>query len=176
MLYTIFPILMLSLGLYLIINEPKDSHQIMSISAGFHPSYELEVFNIVNKYRNKSVMCGNTNYPRTFPLILNQNLVNASRLHSVDMSSKNYFSHTSLDGRTFVTRIKNAGYYPYRVIGENIAAGYQTPTTMMTALMSSPGHCSNIMSSSYKELGVGYSFNSGSTYKYYWTQDFGSRY
>jgi len=34
-----------------------------------------------------------------------------------------YFSHTSLDGRTFDQRIRNAGYTGSSPLGENLAAG-----------------------------------------------------
>jgi uncharacterized protein YkwD len=101
----------------------------------------------------------------------NETLTNAARGHSRDMSDKNYFNHNSLDNSTFATIIIKAGYYPYRALGENIAAGYSTPSTVMA----SAGHCNNIMSASFKEIGIGYAFNSLSTYDHYWTQDFGQR-
>lgn len=97
----------------------------------------------------------------------------AARAHSQDMATQNYFSHTSLDGRTFSQRIASAGYsgpYPW---GENIAAGMSTPQAVVTAWMGSAGHCKNIMSGNYGAIGVGYGFAAGSSYGHYWTQDFG---
>jgi len=38
-------------------------------------------------------------------LVYNTSLTSAAYLHSKDMAENHYFSHTSLDGRTFVQRI-----------------------------------------------------------------------
>lgn len=136
---------------------------------------EQQVLSLVNNYRASGATCGGVVKPPVPILTWNVTLANAARGHSRDMTDKNYFSHASLDGRTFITRIINAGYYPYTALGENIAAGYSTANSVMQGWMTSPGHCNNIMSSSFKELGVGYAYNSLSTYDHYWTQDFGRR-
>ena len=78
----------------------------------------------------------------------NANLRTAARNHSVDMATLNYFSHTSLDGRTFSQRRSNAGYSGAFPRGENIAAGQPSPQSVVNAWMASPGHCTNIMSGS----------------------------
>jgi uncharacterized protein YkwD len=40
--------------------------------------------------------------------------------------------------------------------------------------MRSPGHRANILNCRLRQLGVGYASNSASTYRTYWTQDFGT--
>ena len=145
-------------------------------SATTNSTLEQQVFNLVNQYRFRGAVCGGVSKPAVPALTWNSQLANAARSHSLDMANQNYFSHTSLDGRTFVTRIVQAGYTPYRALGENIAAGYSTAASVMNAWMSSTGHCNNIMSSSFREIGVGYAYNSLADYDYYWTQDFGSKY
>jgi uncharacterized protein YkwD len=90
----------------------------------------------------------------------------------MDMGAKNFFSHTGSNGSTFAQRITNAGY-TYTAAGENIAAGYSTPTAVVESWMKSTWHCDNLMNPNYKHLGVGYSYASGATYRHYWTQDFG---
>jgi hypothetical protein len=60
-------------------------------------------------------------------------------------------------------------------MGENIAAGYGTPDSVMNGWMNSTGHRNNILSTGSWEIGVGYATQSGSTYTRYWTQDFGRR-
>ncbi len=144
-------------------------------TATINPTYEQQVLTLVNQRRASWATCGSQSYPPVPPLTWNQSLGNAARGHSIDMADKNYFSHTSADGRTFVQRIVKAGYYPYLALGENIAAGYTTPSAVVSGWMSSPGHCANIMSANFKEVGVGYAYNSLSSYKHYWTQDFGRR-
>ena len=97
-------------------------------------------------------------------------LTTAARAHSVDMVTKNYFSHTSTDGSTFLVRAKNAGYTG--AIGENIAWGYRTPEAVVTAWMKSPGHRANILNCKAKAVGVGLAKKADGTP--YWTQVFGS--
>lgn len=103
-------------------------------------------------------------------LSANASLQRAAQGHSTDMATNDYFSHTSLDGRTFADRIRAAGYVG-SLLAENIAAGQPTASTVMAGWMSSPGHRANILNCAYTSLGVGLA--RGGTYGYYWTQDFG---
>lgn len=100
-------------------------------------------------------------------------LATAARLHSEDMARQNYFSHTSLDGRSPWDRIRAQGYAYGSA--ENIAAGYATPAAVMTGWMNSAGHRANILNCANTALGVGIGTNPSATYRIYWTQDFGSR-
>lgn len=109
------------------------------------------------------------------PVYINANLSNAGYLHSKDMGDNNYFSHTSLDRRTFDQRIKNSGYVNYRALGENIAYASGSPDASLVYNMwkNSPGHYANMVSGSFNEAGLGiYSINS----RTYYTLDFGSRF
>jgi uncharacterized protein YkwD len=60
----------------------------------------------------------------------NDELQEAARLHSLDMGSNNYFSHTSQDGTTFDERVTAQGYQ-WNHVGENIAAGYPDAHAVM---------------------------------------------
>ena len=53
------------------------------------------------------------------PLSLNQNLYEAASAHTKDMLKKGYYSHDSLDGRTYDDRIIESGYEPV-VTGESL--------------------------------------------------------
>jgi uncharacterized protein YkwD len=136
-------------------------------------SFEDQVLILLNQQRAAGATCSGTPYPAVGPLYMNANLRTAAQNHSFDMATQNYFSHTSLDGRTFDQRIFNAGYSGAYPLGENIAAGQTTPASVVSAWMTSPGHCTNIMNGSFNSAGVGYGFNSSSTYQHYWTLDFG---
>jgi uncharacterized protein YkwD len=46
------------------------------------------------------------------PLSFNENLYAAASVHTRDMLDKGYYSHTSLDGRTYYDRIIETGYIP----------------------------------------------------------------
>jgi uncharacterized protein YkwD len=81
------------------------------------------------------------------------------------------FSH----GSDFSARISAAGF-PWSAAGENIATGYATPRQVVAGWMASTGHCENILSPSFSDVGTGVSTRrlgrfSPST----WTQDFGLR-
>ena len=108
------------------------------------------------------------------PLTVDPSLCSSAQAHSQDMASKNYFSHTGSDGSDVGQRIAAAGYSPIYAYGENIAAGQSTPEEVVNAWMNSEGHRANILSPYYTHIGVGYAYSGGSTYKSYWTQDFGS--
>ncbi|GIH70650.1 CAP domain-containing protein [Sphaerimonospora thailandensis] len=120
---------------------------------------ENEVVRLTNVERAK-VGCG--------PLTHDAKLHTAAYGHSADMSAKNYFSHTSQDGRSFADRIRATGY-SYTAIAENIAKGYQTPEAVVQGWMNSSGHRTNMLNCSYTDIGVGYVKAGGP----YWTQDFG---
>jgi uncharacterized protein YkwD len=98
-------------------------------------------------------------------------LTAAAQLHSEDMAAKNYFDHNSQDGRSPGARITAQGY-KWRTWGENIAAGQQTPASVMSAWMNSSGHRANILNCTFTQIGVGVA--KGGSYGIYWTQDFGT--
>ncbi|MEV0380919.1 CAP domain-containing protein [Nonomuraea sp. NPDC050643] len=93
--------------------------------------------------------------------------------HSSDMAAKNYFSHTSQDGRSFMDRIRAAGFTGGSGWAENIAMGQPTPAAVVTAWMNSSGHKANIMNCKYNLIGVGAAKNSKG--QIYWTQNFAAK-
>jgi uncharacterized protein YkwD len=111
------------------------------------------------------------------PLTLNQQLTAAANDHSEDMAVHDYFSHISQDGSSPWDRISRAGYL-YTAAAENIAAGYDTAQAVVDGWYNevppNDGHRKNILNCALTEVGIGYAENSTSTYRIYWTQDFGS--
>lgn len=92
-------------------------------------------------------------------------LMNAvAQAHAEDMVNNNYFSHYSLDGRSPADRLRAAGV-TFSTWGENIAWGYTSPTSVMSAWMNSSGHRANILNSGFRRIGIGY-------YRNYWVQVF----
>jgi len=147
---------------------------VITWSAGW-TDFENQVLTLVNQKRAAGATCGGVYKPPVPALTLDTRLRCASRKHSKDMAINNFFSHTGSNGSTFTQRITSAGY-TYSYAGENIGAGYSTPSAAVTGWMNSSGHCNNIMNPNYKHLGVGYYYrSSGSTYAHYWTQDFGAQ-
>ncbi|WP_327381118.1 sigma-70 family RNA polymerase sigma factor [Streptomyces sp. NBC_01207] len=105
------------------------------------------------------------------PLKEDPQLRAAAQGHSDDMASRDYFDHTSPDGKDPGDRTTAAGYR-WSTYGENIARGQQTAQSVMDSWMKSPGHKANILNCSFKDIGVGIHQGSGGPW---WTQNFGAR-
>jgi uncharacterized protein YkwD len=131
-----------------------------------------EVMQRVNALRAAGAVCGTTAYAATGPLAWNSLLLQAASGHSSDMAQNNYFSHTSLDGRTMVQRVVATGY-TYTNLGENIAAGQSTVESVITGWTNSPGHCANLMNPAFRDIGVACVRSDTSSYRYYWTMVLG---
>ena len=138
------------------------------------PSSDASAFlSAINAVRAVGRNCGSTAYPAAPALAWNAKLETAALLHSQDMASQNYFSHTGKNGSQPWDRMTAAGYM-WRAAAENIAAGQPDLTTVMAGWVKSPGHCANLMSAAYTEIGMAKATNSSSGYGTYWTQDFGT--
>ena len=101
----------------------------------------------------------------------NNTLEKSAQDYAVHMESTNCFSHTC--DSTLKDRMHNSGYYQPNGMsysyGENIAEGQTTAAQVMNDWMNSPPHREAILSTTYKEMGVG---KSG----VYWVQHFGAIY
>ena len=124
-------------------------------------TYENQVVTLVNQQRAAAGCVALRN---------DAQLHTAAAAHSTDMARNNYFSHTGLNGSTFVTRVQATGYTA--PVGENIAWGWRTPADVMNAWMNSAPHKANILNCSFKAGGVGVARKTDGTP--YWTQDFGT--
>ncbi|MCA9150916.1 MAG: VCBS repeat-containing protein, partial [Planctomycetales bacterium] len=135
-----------------------------------NPTAEMQ--NYAQMGLNDGLAAGTITPAAKEPLAPNQALTNAAGLHSQDMINRDFFAHTNPDGKTPSDRVMAAGY-PVGA-GENIA---QAGTTLQLnqiqevydrhiALLRSPSHRTNIMSTSYSEVGTGIRygvFTSGGT-------------
>jgi uncharacterized protein YkwD len=100
------------------------------------------------------------------PVKVARKLNKSAQRHADDMSAKEYFSHTSADGRSWVSRQRAAGWK--KPGGENIARGFDAVGSVMTAWMNSPGHRRNIVNCNFRHIGVGFTADGE-----YWVQNFG---
>lgn len=128
---------------------------------------QTTLLQLVNSTRQSGCTCGSTVMPPVAIVTWNDQLATAALNHSNDMYSNNYFSHTGLNGSSAGDRIAAAGY-TWRAYGENIAKGYSTEQTVIDGWLKSEGHCKNIMSPLFKEMGV-------ARIGTYWTQEFGNK-
>jgi Ca2+-binding RTX toxin-like protein len=130
-------------------------------------AFEQEVLRLTNEFRQQNNLD---------PLSIDQNLEKAADLHTQNMANKDFFSHTGKDGSKPWDRAKTAGYES-GTIGENIAAGYTTPQSVVNGWINSPGHRANMLNPNYNEIGLGHYLLQNDTgqvnYRNYWTQLFG---
>lgn len=137
------------------------------------PNFVDDMLTRINAARSEARACGFDIYPAAPPLAWNGQLAAAAAGHARDMAINDYFSHDSQDGRTFSQRITGAGY-SWSAAGENIAAGQADVEQAMNAWLNSPGHCGNIMSDSFTEVGVACEQDDSSTYQKYWAMSLGT--
>ncbi len=133
-------------------------------------AYEQQVVELVNQERAAR------DIP---PLKRVSPLGDSARYHATDLGQDDYFDHDTYDrnGGTLIyvcdTWERIAGYYS-GARGENIAAGYDSPMSVMNGWMNSSGHRANILGTNSWEIGVGY-FEGAGSYGRYWVQNFGLR-
>jgi hypothetical protein len=100
------------------------------------------------------------------PLISDAALDEAAQAWAQQLAKSCTFTHSTSSWRA--ARVASAGW---SATGENIAAGYATPSAVVTGWMGSPGHKANILDSRYTGVGIG--FAKGTCYSSYWVQIFG---
>ena len=132
------------------------------------------VLRLVNLARAQPRACGDEQFQRVRPLAWNEALAEASLAHSRDMASHDYFSHADPSGASVRQRVASAGYR-WRYVGENIAAGLGSPEQVVAGWLASPGHCANLMSPNFADMGAAYAVEPASKLDIYWTQTFGAR-
>ncbi len=107
------------------------------------------------------------------PLAISYTLTKASQWKSDDLAANNYFAHDDLT-RTWDQRIRDCGYGYNAWMGENIAAGNSGAQATFDQWRNSPGHNANMLGANYTAIGIGRAYSASSTYRWYWTTDFGS--
>ena len=139
------------------------------------PNFESEMLAAVNARRRSGATCGARGaFPAAPDLSWNAALTQAAAAHSDDMVANNFFSHTGSNGSTLGDRATAAGY-AWSSLGENIAAGQASVAEVVDGWMKSDGHCANLMNAGFRDIGVAcVAGNANTTYRTYWTQDFGT--
>jgi len=115
---------------------------------------EREIYHLTNDVRQKY---------RVSTLTWESSLGEVARNHSIDMLSRNFFSHVNPEGRSPHDRII-AGYrFSLSMSGENIwsGTGHESGETNLLARtiveswLSSPGHRKNLLNPEFTDIGVG---------------------
>lgn len=121
--------------------------------------FQREVLRLVNQYRSQEGIAEMSSTD-----IINQ----VAQKRAEEISGK--FEHTRPDGSSCFSIINEFNISAY-TMGENIAAGSDTPEKVVNQWMNSPHHRENIMNPSFTTMGIGL-FTKNDDYKYYWAQLF----
>lgn len=130
----------------------------------------------VNAARGQAQVCNGKEYPAQAAMKWDDDLATIAKIHSMDMASNGYFSHTSKDGTVFSDRVWP--YWSGTRIGENLAASSVNRSDEQVVnmwLKSTSGHCELIMNPDFTHagLGVGINTDNGYIFHYFWTLDIG---
>ena len=136
-----------------------------TVSDGALDGEEQAFLGLINQYRANNglgSLAGSTSLSR------------AAAWMSRDLGVNAYFSHTDSLGRSPSARVMNCDY-PAGA-GENIAGGtaWSSAQAVFDGWKASPGHNANMLTGSYRVIGIGRVNVPGSPYGWYWTTDFGT--
>lgn len=115
--------------------KPNDDS---SQAYGTPNEFEMEIFNIVNRYRAEEGLK---------PLKFGNFYYQCGKLRAKEVNG--YFSHYRPDNTPFDTVFDDFGF-DYLTCGENIACNINDAETVMTAFMNSPAHRANILQKEYE--------------------------
>jgi hypothetical protein len=106
-------------------------------------------------------------------------LAAAAQRHADDLAAHQISSHTGSDGSTAQQRIAEAGYAAWTwnggdlIAGENFWTGYGAIEDAMAFFLEDPPHRDNILSPTYREVGIGVATDAEG--RNYYVLDFGVR-
>ena len=126
---------------------------------------EGDLLRVVNEFRAS----------RGLPtLAVSDTLTFSAKWMATDMATKDYFAHTSLDGRSPQQRMADAGYPAYSAwTGEDLAAGFSGAREVLQGWIDSPAHYAVLINPEYRAIGIGRAYGASSSYKWYWAANFG---
>ncbi len=135
-------------------------------------NFQTDLMRAINVARTQSRSCGTEAKSAVAALSWSDSLFAAAAAHSQDMAQRNYFSHTSPEGKSAGDRMLLAGYR-FSAWGENIAAGQPSINVVMAGWLASDGHCRNIMNAAFTDVAVACVATSRPMYPTYWTMVLG---
>ncbi|HYE40378.1 MAG TPA: CAP domain-containing protein [Ramlibacter sp.] len=127
-----------------------------------------EVLQRVNAARAAGARCGGKVAQPARPLRWDDRLYSAAAAHSADMARRNYIEHRSPDGTEVMQRV-DASAYPWKSVGENLAAGDLTLDGAVQGWIGSPAHCENMMDPKFVDVAVACVSRPGTDLGTYWT-------
>jgi uncharacterized protein YkwD len=132
--------LVVGLGILAQVHMGKPS-QVLGASTDISTAALLQQTNIERQAKKESA------------LVLNDRLAQAAQAKAEDMAARNYWSHTTPEGKQPWSFVKQSNYQYYRV-GENLAYGFTDSREAVVAWLNSPQHRENVLGE-YQDVGFG---------------------
>ena len=113
----------------------------------------------LNAYRNQHGLS---------PVILNNKLSAASKVHADDLALHGNISHTGSDGSGHGERVQRQGY-DFSIAAENVATGQKNWKSVFKAWQDSPGHNENLLRPDVTDFGIALVYEPKTMYQTYWS-------
>jgi uncharacterized protein YkwD len=158
---------MLAVFLFFGFNHSTDENILQPKTKNSNDLFKTEMLDLVNQIRSEGCFCGKRYMPPAPALKWNSKLEKAAISHAKDMNSNKFIGHRGSDGSKIGDRISEASY-SWKAIGENVNWGARSVEDAVLGWKGSTGHCINLMSTSFEEIGAA---NDGR----FWVQNFGRK-
>lgn len=140
--------------------QTEESADSKDLEGTYDVKKAFEVLSLINKNRQSA---GKKR------ISMDLNLYKAAQVRSSELLEQ--FSHIRPDGRGCFTAFPGVQIS----MGENIAQGYSSASSVMSAWMADSAHKATILNDDYASVGIACYYVPGSKYLYYWVQCFGDR-
>ncbi len=97
-------------------------------------------------------------------------MTTSAKNHSLDMAERNYFDHTTPEGKSELFRMINAGLVRFSMTAENIAFGFKSSYAAVGGWIEAFEHRNTILNNNLKFIGVGVAADQGGML--YFTQNY----
>jgi uncharacterized protein YkwD len=159
----------------------RGTHTWVVLAAPFSPpaaaqadQVQARVLALVNEARARPQRCGSQAFAAAPPLRLNPALYGVASAHAADMA-RYTTSATPAATAARWTAGPPAPATPGAPSARTSPPARWTPTPAVQGWINSPGHCANIMSPAFSEMGAAFVVNKESSLGIYWAQVFGAR-
>lgn len=139
------PLLIVSIGLIGVMAMTNmRARQVLGASEGLGNDSLLQSTNKLRNAEHKSSLAANSL------------LAVAAQAKADDMVSRDYWAHTTPEGKQPWSFVDSTGYR-YEIVGENLAYGFSSSDEVIRGWLNSPNHRDNLLSNDYSQVGFGIS-------------------
>lgn len=137
------PLLIVSIGLAGVsFMSNLRAHQVLGVNEGVGADSLLTATNETRNGEHKASLSENSL------------LTTAAQAKADDMVARDYWSHSTPDGKQPWSFVDSTGYQ-YEIVGENLAYGFSSSSEVIRGWLNSPSHRDNLLSNDYRQIGFG---------------------